>query len=138
MGHPVVQAFGEEPWEMTKAVGETGVELAKMVPDAARAVANYVYENPSKSAGHALEFGSQLITKTPAMLAWGPGGFLDPTPANAGEDEKLQQLIASKRAQGYQYASDEPSMATGGAAKPHKDDALHKALEIIHALMDRR
>lgn len=29
-------------------------------------------------------------------------------------------------------------MATGGAAKPHKDAALHKALEIIHALIARR
>jgi hypothetical protein len=29
-------------------------------------------------------------------------------------------------------------MATGGAAKPHKDAALHKALEIIHHLISRR
>ena len=28
-------------------------------------------------------------------------------------------------------------MATGGSAKPHKDAALHKALEIIHALIGR-
>lgn len=106
MGHPVVQAFGEEPLEMTKTMGEAGVELAKMAPDAARAAANYVYENPSKSAGHALEFGSQLITKTPAMVAWGPGGVLSPSEAKASEldpqsaaAEHARQQIMNQEAQ---------------------------------------
>jgi hypothetical protein len=117
MGHPVVQAFGEEPWEMTKAVGETGVELAKQVPGAVKAAANYAYENPSKAAGHAVEFAAGMSPNPIAMFLWGPGGFLSPTPANAGEDEQLRQLIQSKKAQGYQYASDEPSMAVDGEVR---------------------
>jgi hypothetical protein len=125
MSHPVVEAFGEEPLEMTKAMGETGWELAKMAPGAVKSAAQYVYENPSKSAGHALEFGAGLITKTPAMVAWGPGGILDPSTAHASEldpqsaaAEHSRQQIMAQEAQMMRDENYAGGYAEGGATYP--------------------
>lgn len=110
MGHPVVQAFGEEPLEMTKAMGEAGWELAKQAPGAAKAVANYAYENPARASEKAVEYGVQLVNKPlvagPAAFFWGPGGLFNPSEAKASEldpqsaaAEHARQQITNQEAQ---------------------------------------
>lgn len=101
MEHPFVQTAEKYPLETAQAVGETAWEGAKALPGMAADAAKWVYENPSKAAGKAVEFGASLSTNPVAMVAWGPGGVLDPTEAHASEidPELAQQHAMSQEAQ---------------------------------------
>jgi hypothetical protein len=61
--------------------------------------------------------------------------------ANRGDDAaaffRADTALRRERPEMFERKAEE-GMATGGAAKPHKDAALHKALEIIHHLISRR
>lgn len=58
-------------------------------------------------------------------------------PDNAAAFFRADAALRKERPEMFEKKSEE-GMATGGAAKPHKDAALHKALEIIHHLIARR
>lgn len=57
-------------------------------------------------------------------------------PDNAAAFFRADAALRKERPEMFEKKSEE-GMATGGAAKPHKDAALHKALEIIHHLISR-
>lgn len=62
--------------------------------------------------------------------------------ANRGDDAaaffRADEALRRERPEMFAKKLEDQGMATGGAAKPHKDAALHKALEIIHHLISRR
>lgn len=55
---------------------------------------------------------------------------------NWGDPESAADFFRASKA--AQETPDASGMATGGAAKPHKDAALHKALDIIAHMLGRR
>lgn len=118
MGHPVVQAFGEEPLEMTKAVAEDAWEGAKQLPGMAADAAKWAYENPARASEKAVEHGIQFVNKPivagPAAFFWGPFGIFNPDTVQAAElnpesaaVEHSRQQIMNQEAQmmrDYNYA----------------------------------
>lgn len=59
---------------------------------------------------------------------------------NWGDPESAADFFRADKAMrgAKERGEDFTGMATGGAAKPHKDASLHKALEIIHSLISSR
>jgi hypothetical protein len=76
--HPLSQAFMADPVATSKLIGQ-------YVSSKAQQGMNWVKDNPSEAAGNALELAATSTLKRTPNLLWGPSGILNPTEANAGE-----------------------------------------------------
>lgn len=116
--HPFVRVAREYPREMAQEIGSSMVGGIKAAPGAAKNLAvntaRYVYNNPSKAAGNALEFAVGMSPNPTIQALFGPLGIFSPSSAKAPE---LDPEIAMRHAQAQEARLMQDENYAGGYAE---------------------